>query len=86
MNLHDEQKETAGNLLIPDEYFARYGAHLATAKNGREAWENTERDLFRDTGLRRFRSYDSFRVKFSEFRAGTASGRVTFFYTVVKMK
>lgn len=62
------------NLLHNAEYFRRYGEHLSDLQDCREAWEATERDLYRQTGgFRRFISYYSFAVALSKWRSGEKS-------------
>lgn len=59
------------NLLHNKHYFDRYGEHVSDLGDCREAWEATERDLFRQTGgFRRFISYNSFAVALSKWRSG----------------
>lgn len=52
-------------LVIPANYFARYGHHLSQGLNKIDAWEATEIELQQQTGCRLYLNYESFRVGFN---------------------
>lgn len=69
-------------LLSNPGYFARYGEHLARTGDKVAAWANVEADLQAAFGLRRFASYESFRVTFQNGQNGKTRNpnRVTFLH------
>ena len=63
-------------MLTPNDYFARYGEHLAAGHKAYSAWLETERDFYRMYGMRRFVSYATFRDAHSDHRRGREVQRI----------
>lgn len=63
-----EMLSDRAKLLSNEGYFARYREHLASGKNGREAWEATESEM--PLGLRRFQNHTSFKDALLKERTG----------------
>lgn len=60
-------------MLHPDQYFARYWEFRGEGMEPHDAWKNTERELFKEFGLRRFRNYNSFKNALSQHHHGKYS-------------
>lgn len=69
-----EMLSERAKLLSNEGYFARYREHLASGKNGREAWEATESEM--PFGLRRFQNHTSFKDALLRERRGKLSNTI----------
>ena len=59
------------SLIFPENYFARWRELLpAHGFSGKMAWEAVETELYTETGLARYTSYESFRVGKARERKG----------------
>lgn len=77
-------------MLLPDDYFQKYGENLSHTGNPKEAWWETEREFNRtysvpDKGvtLRRFMTYESFQAAYRRYNTTGLPGHIEIHILVV---
>ncbi len=70
-------------MILPEDYYRRYGENLSTTGNPKEAWWQTEKDFSRTYSdeergiiLHRFKDYESFCSAFRRYNSTGMPGHI----------
>ena len=55
-------------MILHIEYFKVYGDYVASGCTSRLAWVNTEKDLYKQYGCRKYRTHAAFKTCFGSYR------------------